>query len=324
MDIAETDQTTGSYHNYYKRNVLGLERIDLLEENWFRNRKCLDIGCNEGKLTALIAEKYQPTSVLGIDVDRVLIEAANSIIKRANFSLASKQLSQPTSSSSSSSSPFIPMSVLKKKLLPTPSSSFSLPSTSAFPRNLRFECADIFAYHSSPMASTFDTILCLSVSKWIHLNLGDEGLLRFFRTLFDLCSSGGLLVFEFQTWKSYLNKKKVNEHIKQVFPTIQIRPEMFEGILTNKIGFTVMDRRGATVTEAKGYHRPILILQKVERSPVHISTTRTTAAVSGFNNMFEDDCCLLFQLSMTWVHLKTMRQWSRLHHCANAYDWIST
>ena len=47
-----------------------------------------------------------------------------------------------------------------------------------------------------------------------------------------------------------------------MFDSIQIRPEQFEDVLGQKIGFLIDQRVGVKLEEAKGYQRPILILRK--------------------------------------------------------------
>lgn len=54
--------------------------------------------------------------------------------------------------------------------------------------------------------------LCsLSVVKWIHLNWGDDGLLRFFAKVYKSLKPGGLFILEPQPWKSYKNNRAVSE-----------------------------------------------------------------------------------------------------------------
>ena len=282
----------GSYHDYYsKRNSEGLSRLELLNPQLLANKTILDVGCNSGYLTNIVAQKFRAKSVLGIDLDRSSIDAANSIIKRAKYELKlpsdhEVSLQAPTQSKLNTvknSSFFKPRSVVlssstAQSLLINKNdsetstessiSSSSHISDTQYPHNISFQCTDIFAdmLHNT----LFDTILCLSVTKWVHLNTGDEGLMKLFNVLYQLCRPGGSVVLEYQPWRSYVNKKSLTTAIKQIFPTIQIKPEMFEQCLLD-IGFIIDARLGPSLEDAKGYSRPILLLLR----PLTQSTTVT-------------------------------------------------
>lgn len=69
----------GNYDRfYYKRYLESLKdpRLEIFQTEWFKDKKCLDIGCNDGTLTLMIAVIHQPKMIDGIDIDYRLIKKA--------------------------------------------------------------------------------------------------------------------------------------------------------------------------------------------------------------------------------------------------------
>jgi 7SK snRNA methylphosphate capping enzyme len=56
----------------------------------------------------------------------------------------------------------------------------------------------------------FDTIMCLSTTKYIHLNFGDQGINALFLKVHHQLESGGLFILESQQWKSYKKEKSLS------------------------------------------------------------------------------------------------------------------
>lgn len=54
----------------------------------------------------------------------------------------------------------------------------SLPREVYYPENITFKTEDWV--QNEDVTEQFDVIFCLSVSKWVHLNWGDEGIKKMF------------------------------------------------------------------------------------------------------------------------------------------------
>lgn len=114
-----------------------------------------------------------------------------------------------------------------------------------------------------PPEQHYDTILCLSVTKWIHLNWGDAGLITLFTKIWKLLQPGGILVLEPQPWRSYESNHLVSETTRINFHNIRIYPRDFQDLLLDKIGFKTVEDLTSSLSGAKtGFNRPILAFQK--------------------------------------------------------------
>ena len=72
--------------------------------------------------------------------------------------------------------------------------------------NVWFRCEDFASSEHTPQS--LDTILCLSVTKWVHLNQGDEGLKRLFAKVKEALVPGGWFILEPQPWRSYKQARR--------------------------------------------------------------------------------------------------------------------
>jgi 7SK snRNA methylphosphate capping enzyme len=170
--------------------------------------------------------------------------------------IANKKLTRKVLHGSSASTLLIPRSIAVVK---TETNDF-------FPRNVSFVVGDITESRETETVPVFsgqyDTVLCMSVVKWIHLNHGDKGLLACFQKLWDMTKPGGRVILEYQMWKSYKNNCSKNSVMKANFEAIAVRPEDFERVLESDFGFQIEAKLGTPLEQATGFNRPILVLLK--------------------------------------------------------------
>ncbi|KAL2731490.1 putative RNA methyltransferase CG11342 [Vespula maculifrons] len=107
----------------------------------------------------------------------------------------------------------------------------------------------------------FDAVFCFSVSMWIHLNHGDDGLVEFFRKACSICDT---IVVEPQPWKCYRNaSRRLRLANLEDFPLIKKlerrgdTSDQIERILTD-----LCDFRKVVVTNGNDWERKIMIFAR--------------------------------------------------------------
>jgi 7SK snRNA methylphosphate capping enzyme len=247
---------TTTYYRYRKDDD---NRLKLMNASWLTGKKVLDIGCNTGHVTLEVARQFKPFLMEGIDIDGQLIKDAQK--KQRALIREKGQDEKPAPhiiNKKTQSFAFVPRAVAQKAAVVKV-------GQKSYPSNALFQAVDILAASSTSASAlsqtTYDTILCLSVTKWVQLNTGDEGLRTLFRRSFDLLSPGGVFLLEYQPWQSYIKNRNTSAVTKENFLKLKILPEEFESLLVEE-GFVVSGRLGTPLAEAKGFKRPVLVLTK--------------------------------------------------------------
>eukprot|EP00898_Chlorokybus_atmophyticus_P000534 jgi/Chlat1/1481/Chrsp12S02075 len=239
----------GNYHSYYGYRLgKTLEedpRLRLLQREWFEGKRLLDIGCNEGLITLAVAERFSCMEALGIDIDigeqAVVGRKLKWLVARWSAGMCLNLVQQRLRASSDGAAPL---------------------SIDTYPENVSFRRENYVERDVAGDGGRWDVILCLSVTKWIHLNWGDEGIMKLFNKIHKASSlpyslsPGGVLILEPQPISSYKSKRNVSETAKENFKLMRIYPDQFPDYLKDEVGFTSVDViTDATPGSTVGFNR---------------------------------------------------------------------
>jgi len=104
-----------------------------------------------------------------------------------------------------------------------------------------------------PTAPLYDVVMCLSVTKWIHFNWGDEGVKALFAKAFAFLRPGGVFILEPQPWKSYKAKYAWKEEWKKNYHAIELKPGLFKHHLIGEVGFESYDLLSTGLDGSEGF-----------------------------------------------------------------------
>lgn len=258
----------GNYRNYYGYRIgQDMEedpRLKVMKKEWFEGKDCLDIGCNNGSITIQIAKKFHCKSILGVDIDPNRIEDAYWHLRKfAKMDKTKKMYGKTFGLKVSENASGLGNNTAASLDDETRQNLWSCSSEERDLFDIVSFQQENFVHSLYPQDKHYDTILCLSVSKWIHLNWGDDGLVTLFSKIWKLLNPGGSFVLEPQPWKSYQNNYRISETTAENYKKISFRPESFQELLLDKIGFrTVEDVTSSLSGTKSGFNRPILVFRK--------------------------------------------------------------
>nr|XP_033780543.1 7SK snRNA methylphosphate capping enzyme [Geotrypetes seraphini] len=257
----------GNYRRYYGYRTPARSedpRLRLLAQrpHWIRGRALLDLGCNEGRLALSLARALRPARLLGLDIDPALVRCA-----RRNLRREQGQERRPASAAAFPQALAACRGPIAAPPL-QPGGGGGEPDAHGhdFPHNVYFVQGNYVLERDELLETQspeFDVILCLSLTKWVHLNWGDEGLKRMFKRIYRHLHPGGVLILEPQPWASYGKRKKLTETIFKNYQQITLKPDQFTSyLLSSEVGFSSYELLGTPQTSSKGFQRPIYAFHK--------------------------------------------------------------
>lgn len=301
------------YYSYRSKEKWQDSRITVFKKEYFLNKECLDIGCNDGSLTLMLAIRFFPKNIIGVDIDYALINKAIDNFKSLEKTHHNKNILEIQKNNlNNKKNEEINLNInpineekkincektdLKKKneeiqelllkmkdfpksfninmgisqnlmnqiteipeILEFSENDKKEKIENRFPNNISFRIENYI--QDLITKERFDTIICLSTTKWIHLNWGDTGIRRLFKKIYDSLKFGGIFILEPQEWKSYKKKKYLNKEFKKTYKEIKLKPKDFGNYL-EKIGFKYKEKMIPDINlKHLTFKRPIFVYEK--------------------------------------------------------------
>lgn len=280
----------GSYKHYYDRRHGSIDaskddRLPVIHgacKRFTSSFSLLDVGCNDGALTMQFAQMQNCSAAVGVDIDSALILKARDALRQQAFRAKRLERGQGDAPIScrvvQGRLPSKPPRTIASSESATNTSSIENPS---FPFNLTFRCEDFASEEPTRTAgevSQYDVILCLSVTKWVHLAGGDEALKRFFARVKKCLKPGGMMILEPQLNRSYkLARQKGLADKSMTFERLKLRPDLFKDYLLKEAGFSNMDMlRDKKSEKGRSFNRPIMAFYVPERQQNQESAADTS------------------------------------------------
>lgn len=289
-NTAEAVTPHGSYKSYYHRRVD--DRVPLLQVEWVRGRRVLDVGCNDGGVSLQIARELEPACVIGVDIDTALIARAKQRLRTINRSQKRRRSVRQAEGSTTSTYRENDACAVEQHCRDTAessvdsnrekrdkfascskvSNSFSREHLS-FPHNVSFYKMDFASGECDAglEEESFDLVLMLSVTKWVHLHGGDSALKLLFRNARNSLRTGGLLILEPQLSISYKRarynmRKTCTDNLEKSYVpqnTLHLKPEQFtDYLLSVEGGFSKMECLRSVRDKGQPFNRPVYALWK--------------------------------------------------------------
>ncbi|WFD19877.1 hypothetical protein MCAP1_002117 [Malassezia caprae] len=194
-----------------------------------RIERVLDIGCNAAKPLLELCQLLPnaPTYVLGVDIDVELVAQARAALRQAWCER------QPRAQETTVAAMQYFPACFSGLLDPLP---LAPPGTDTLPARVQFVQGDWPRMDADPVG--FDLILCLAVSKWIHLNQGDDGLFLCLSQMASQLRPGGLVAMEIQPWQSYEQARSLSKELRASHAQLRIQPDDIEWVLDTRTMYT--------------------------------------------------------------------------------------
>ena len=295
--LTDKNYIFGNYSNFYYNRYLDNFKENIqsqISSTWFKDKVCLDIGCNIGTLTMRIAQEFKPKMIIGIDIDHKLIRAGLQNSKQfMRNSICSNFYNEAEKQMNFQKGTLDQFLFVNNEIKINEETKNIIKQMKELPLSFRLNLKDntLGNYNESKINSyndhniyfkqqnyvgqifseekdlnKYDTIICLDTIKWIHLNYGDIGIKILFYNVYKQLKNGGIFLLNFADFLKYKKDAKKHHLLKNNYKNIQFFPQFFIPYLQKVYNFKIEKQCVLPPNSKKMFFRTIYALKKPDNN----------------------------------------------------------